>query len=255
MNLDTPNTHHAYGMFPRSVPVQTPKSTEEVSITPKLDEDDEVLELTIGFDYDGFQVVRREFFAHLREPACTFNQCKFSVNKACLKKFPQTDYVQVLVNRETKVLALRPCAEGARDSYMWSGTTKGKRTPKAITCQIFFAKIVTMMDWNPEYRYKLLGHIVKANGEYLIAFDLTSAEVYQRIAEDGEKPKASRKPVFPIGWQDQFGLPVNEHKQSMQISTFDGYAVFAVKDKAKKQQVSDDAGEDVRKETNHGEFA
>jgi hypothetical protein len=47
---------------------------------------------------------------------------------------------------------------------------------------------------------------------------------------EGEKPKTSRKPVFPAEWQDQFGLPYNEHRQSMQINIFDGYAVFAVKE-------------------------
>jgi len=41
---------------------------------------------------------------------------------------------------------------------------------------------------------------------------------------------SDRKPVFPAEWQDQFGLPYNEHRQSMQINIFDGYAVFAVKE-------------------------
>ena len=30
--------------------------------------DDEVLEFGDNFDFDGFQVVRREFFAHINEP-------------------------------------------------------------------------------------------------------------------------------------------------------------------------------------------
>lgn len=204
---------------------------------PVLAEGDEILELE-NFDFEDFQVVRREFFAHLREPSVTFNDCKFQVNMACLTKFPNCDFAQVLVSQEEKILALRPCAEGTKDAYMWCGVSKGKRKPKAITCKLFFAKIVSLMNWNPKYRYKLLGRLIHTNGEYLIAFDLNAPEVYQRTFAEGEKPKTSRTPVFPSEWQTQFGLPYNVHKQSMQINIFDGYAVYAIKDTT---AVSDDA--------------
>ena len=206
------------------------ESIDTVDTAPVLTEGDEILVLGEDFDFEGFQVVRREFFAHLREPSCTFNNCKFSVNNACLQKFPNSDYAQVLVNREKKILALRPCAEGARDSFMWCSIQKGKRKPKAITCKLFYAKIVSLMGWNPDYRYKLLGKVIQANDEYLLAFDLTATEVYQKTFVEGEKPKTSRKPVFPAEWQDQFGLPYNEHRQSLQINIFDDYAIFAVKE-------------------------
>jgi len=88
------------------------------------------------------------------------------------------------------------------------------------------------MGWDPKHRYKLLGKLIHSNDEYLIAFDLTATEVYQRTSQEGEKPKTSRIPVFPAEWQDQFGMPFNEHKQSMQINIVDGYAVYTVKDAA-----------------------
>lgn len=205
--------------------------TDELPIVPTLGPDDEVLELGEGFDLDGFQVVRREFFAHLREPSVTFKDCKIYVNQACLAKFPSVDYVQVLINRDTKIMALRPCHEGARDSFRWSTISKGRRKPKQTTGTLFFAKLSALMGWNPDYRYKLLGKIVCANGEYLIAFDLTATEVYMRTFPEGERPRTSRTPVFPAEWKTQFGLPLKEHKQSLQINIFDGYAVFSVSDK------------------------
>lgn len=207
-------------------------STASAINIPVLEPEEVVLEMGDNFDLEGFQVVRKEFFAHLREPSVSFNNCKFSVNSACLAKFPRTEYVQVMINRDTKILALRPCSEGARDSFAWCNASKGKRKPRAITCKLFFAKVVDLMGWNPNYKYKLLGRLIHANGEYLIAFDLHSTEVYQRTEVEGEKPKVSRQPVYPAGWQDQFGLPFNEHHQSMQINIFDGYAVYSIKDKA-----------------------
>lgn len=193
--------------------------------------DDEII-YDDTFTYQGYQVVRGEFFAHNHEPSITFNNSKFSVNAACLNKLPQINYVQILVHPEEMKLVLRPCHEDEKDSFLWCGINKknGKRKPRHITCRMFFAKIVQLMDWNPEHRYKLMGKLIQSNGEYLIVFDLKASEVYQRINSNGEKPRSSRVPVFPAEWQDQFGLPVEEHHKSLQINIFNGYAVFGIKD-------------------------
>jgi len=212
---------------------------------PVINEDEELIILNDNFRLEDFQVVRREFFAHLTEPAVTFNKRKFYVNSACLNKFPNTDYVQALINTETKILALRPCDEGERGSFQWCSYVKGVRKPKHSTCTLFFLKIFDLMNWNPEYRYKMLGNIVHANGEYLLAFDLTSTEVYERIYDESKsKLKSSRTPVYPLDWQNQFGLSYNEHKQSMLINIFNGYAVYQIKEnKTVKQNVTNSNNE------------
>lgn len=208
---------------------RSPITTTTASNTD-MQKEDEVINLGENFDFDGFEVVRREFFAHTHEPSVTFNNCKFYVNTACLQKFPDTTSVQVLINQATKIMALMPCPDGAKDSFIWCGESKGKRKPKQTTCKMFFIKIFDLMNWNPDYRYKLLGKLVQANGQTLLAFDLTATEVYQRTFSEGSKPKTSRTPIFPSEWKNQFGLPYAEHKQSMQINIFDGYAVYSIKD-------------------------
>jgi hypothetical protein len=140
------------------------------------------------------------------------------------------DQVQVLVNQESKILAIRPCRAEDRDACAWCTTGSGRRKPKQITCKIFFAKVFSLMGWNLDYRYKLLGRVIHAKDEWLIAFDLTATEVYQRVLKDGEKPKSSRTPVFPEGWKKQFGLPFREHQKSMQVDIFEGYAVYGLRD-------------------------
>ncbi len=205
---------------------------------PSVKAGDEILELGNNLDLNKFQVVRKEFFAHLFEPAATFSNCKFYVNNACLTRFPDVDYVQVLINQETKTMALRPCEAGARDSYAWCYISKGRRKPKPITCKLFFAKVVALLDWNPDDRYKLLGRLIHANGEYLLAFDMTSPETYPRIVSDDDKPRRSRTPIYPADWKDQFGLPYYEHKQSMQINIFDGYAVYAIKEDGNSSEIA-----------------
>ena len=205
---------------------------ENYTQAPDLGPNDEVLEMGEDFNFDEFQVVRREFFAHMREPSISFNNCKFYVNSACLSKFSKYDYAQVLINRNNKILALRPCPEGTKDSFKWCNISSkdGKKKPRPITCKLFFAKIVSLMDWDPNHRYKILGNIIHSNDDYLLAFDLSSTEVYQRTYAEGEMPKISRIPVFPAEWQDQFGLPYAEHQKSMSINIVDNYAIYSIKD-------------------------
>lgn len=214
------------------------KLTDEMPSLPVTDDDD-ITDMGQDFDFDGFQVVRREFFAHTMDPAAVFNNCKFYVNMACLRKFPDANAVQVLINRETKILALLPCPESEKDAFLWCSRNGTRRKPRQVTCRIFFAKVADLMDWNPDYRYKMLGKMIRANGETLMVFDLKAAEIYQRTYTEEGKVRNSRKPVFPAEWQDQFGLPYSEHKRSMQIDIFDGYAVYSLRDISESSQASD----------------
>lgn len=193
-------------------------------------------EVDDAFNYEGFQVVRGEFFAHIFEPSLTFNRGRISVNMACINKLPSIDYVLPLVSAKERRVAIKPTTEDVKDSFIWCTYARknNKRRPKQVTCPVFFHKIVEMMGWNPDYRYKILGKMIRSNGEYLFIFDLNNAEVYQRIFKEGEKTVSSRKPLFPAEWQNQFGLPYEEHKKSLQVNLFNGYTVFGIKSNTSK---------------------
>ncbi len=188
-----------------------------------------------SFSYDGFQVVRGEYFAHVYEPSITFNDYKISVNKACMNRLPDVDYVQILVSRNEKKLVIKPSEECEKGSFLWRSRGKDKSSPRAVTCRVFFAMIMRLMDWNPGYRYKLLGKLIVNKGEFLFVFDLTESEIYQRLLRDPEtgkvmKPSSSR-PMYPEEWKDQFGLPVEDNRKSLQVNIFNGYAVYGISEK------------------------
>ena len=73
------------------------------TVEPKPPEEIEQLD---NFSYDGYQVVRREFFAHIQEPSITFSNFKVYVNQICVNKLPDVEFVQMLVNSDTKILSL-----------------------------------------------------------------------------------------------------------------------------------------------------
>ena len=186
-----------------------------------------------SFTYDGFQVVRGEFFSHIYEPSFTLNLNKISVNMACIRKLPDVEYVQILVHPEEKNLVIRPCKEEEKDSFRWKTTGK-KVSPKQVTCKVFFAKIYALMGWNLDYRYKLLGKLIRSNGELLFVFNLNNPEIYIRVFREGEKPRVSRTPVYPQEWKNQFGISVEEHRKSLSMNKFNEYTIFGVRETAPK---------------------
>lgn len=179
--------------------------------------------------YDEYQVVHGEFFSHIYEPSFTLSNNKVYVNTACIRRLPDTDYMQILVNSQEKKLAVRPCHEDEKDSLRWCSATK-KRSPRQVTCRIFFAKLMALMNWNPDYRYKLLGKLIRSNDELLFVFDLTTPEIFIRTPKDDGKPTTKRTPVYPADWKNQFGVPADEHQNNLQINMFNGYTVFGISD-------------------------
>lgn len=197
-------------------------------------EDD--IEVDDSFSLEGFQVVRREFFAHTFEPSISMQDNKIGFNTAAIRKMPDTDYVQFLINSDTRTLAIMPCEENAPDCLLWCSTSKGKRKPRHVSGRFFFLKLTALMGWNPDNRYKILGKMIRSNGQNLFVFKLDDVEQYKREKTTG---KATRTPSYPCDWQNQFGLPYEKHKASLQINLLDGFAVLGIKEKVQEAAVGD----------------
>ena len=187
-------------------------------------------------DLGEYEIVRPEFFAHLKEPALTVNVDKIGVNTACVRLLPEVDYVQILVNRKEKKLLLKPCDEIEITGYRWGKTRDGKRYPTQRTGELFVLTICELMDWNPDYRYKVLGKMVRANGQAVIAFDLTSSECFPKTANRDGKKVSSRQSLFAEQWSGRFGPTYSESRRSLEVKTFDNYTVITVNGKTAKVQ-------------------
>lgn len=208
-----------------------------------------------NFKWDGYQVVRREFFSHTYEPMLKFNYNSIAFSAACIRKLPDVMYVQFLVNQVDKQLIIKACDENAKDAVRWctlDGKT-GKRKSREIKAPIFAAKIFDMMGWNATYRYKLLGTVVSVKGEMIIVFRLEDCETYIPVekADDGTVKKMGRKPHYPQMWKDSFGLPLEEHTSQLQIDVLDNFARFEVvkpkpivQQRPKENELSKTGGED-----------
>ncbi|MEY8573422.1 hypothetical protein AALD01_03300 [Oscillospiraceae bacterium 21-37] len=168
---------------------------------------------------NGYQVARRELFAHTREPAAVFSRCCFYVNAACLDIFPEHDTVQVMICREKHLLALCPCPAGQRDALLWC-LRAGKRRPRRMTCRLFFAMVCSMMGWDPGLRYRALGRVVQDSTQKAILFDLNCAETYGSGSRN--------TPQYPADWRERFGPDYRAHQALMATDLVKDYAVYQV---------------------------
>lgn len=192
-----------------------------------------------SFEIEKFQVVRTEFFYNRREPSVTFSNYKIGFSTSCVRMLPQVDYVKILINSQEKKLAIQPCDETELHSLRWCNRKNSKAVPRQVTGKIFFMKLCSLMNWNPDYRYRILGKLIYSNGNYLFVFDLTATEMYMRIEKDGQKPHMSRKPIFPEEWRDQFGLPYEEHRKALQVNILDDFLVYGIRDKSHQNEEGD----------------
>ena len=214
--------------------------------------DQKAIELAEDFSYDGYQVVRRELFAHLREPAVVIRRDSVTFNTACIAGLEDAVYIQILVNQDNKRMVVRKCEENDKDALRWCVAKPDKRKSRKMTNKIFSAMMYEMMGWNLDCRYKILGHKITFEDETIYVFDLMETEIFLDIkrkkakkdtesqsttenannieetasSDTEEIKRKNRIPFYPKEWKDSFGLSVEEHRKALEINMLDGYAEF-----------------------------
>ena len=220
--------------------------------------DQKAIELAEDFSYEGYQVVRRELFAHLREPAVVIRRDSVTFNTACIAGLEDAVYIQILVNQDNKRMVVRKCEENDKDALRWCVAKPDKRKSRKMTNRIFSAMMYEMMGWNLDCRYKILGHKITFEDETIYVFDLMETEIFldikgKRAKKDTESQfttdkannieetasnstdnersveeikRKNRIPFYPKEWKDSFGLPVEEHRKALEVNMLDGYAEF-----------------------------
>ena len=221
--------------------------------------DQKALELAQDFSYDGYQVVRRELFAHLREPAVVIRRDSVTFNTACIAGLEDAVYIQILVNQDNKRMVVRKCEENDKDALRWCIEKPDKRKCRKMSNKLFSAMMYDMMGWNTDCRYKILGHKITHEDETMYIFDLLETEIFMDTkrkkkansdsvekkeelvtAETDQTPeqnqeeiaakvarKLNRIPFYPKNWKDSFGLSVEEHKKALETNLTDGYIEFS----------------------------
>ena len=90
-----------------------------------------------GFDLSGYEIVRAQFFSTRLNPAMTISEEKVTFNTACLKKFENVEYVEILFNSVEKCIAVRPCDKDDINAVKWGTIRNGKWAVLPKSCKGF----------------------------------------------------------------------------------------------------------------------
>ncbi len=176
------------------------------------------------FDYDGYEVVRRELFSKANCPAVTMKYGSVMFNVRAIRKLNECSHIQILMNSEKKLMIAKPCGEDAKDSVQWSKVDKhGKVVPRTITGKVFTAQLYDDMKWGFQATIKTLGTLLKCKDERIFVFNLVNAEAYIRIsAPSADDPnRRERIPLTPSHWQGHYGESYEESRMEV-VKTFEG---------------------------------
>ena len=119
--------------------LQADEKHESLVVDKISEKEERRQELEDEFTYDGYQVVRKELFAHLRDPAVTIRYDSITFNTACIDGLEDTVYVNVLINSGNQRLVVKKCNENDDRRRDFSS----KYGLKAILCcagHVFCAK-------------------------------------------------------------------------------------------------------------------
>lgn len=182
-----------------------------------------VAESGTHLNLSGYEVVRAQFFSTLSNPALTISNGKMRFNTACLKKFGDEEYVELLLNTVRRCIAIRPCSKDNPNAIRWGRLKDSRWSVSAISCRGLAKTLFDIMEWEEDTRYRFRGEYVGIGENKMLLFQLDEPEMIkkeeitlppQRPEQDGTEGEQEeivikkKMMVFPAAWADSFGRPV-----------------------------------------------
>ena len=174
------------------------------------------------FSISNDEIVRGEYFSHTNEPMLTFNPARnlVYVNAVSLKRLPDMDYALIIISSSEKRLSIYPCSTNEQHAVRLRSGGQYRNKPRQVRCyEDFSEKMLSLMKWKRDCRYRMIGYT--AVGEYntIIAFDLSSAEEFssgERTAEISVDADSG----FGVTFDEQRTNPIIKIiEQDIEIST------------------------------------
>lgn len=203
-------------------------------------------ELEKEFSYDGYQVVRKELFAHLRDPAIVIRKDSVTFNTACINGLEDVVYIHMMFNKELKRIVVEGCDENDKDALRWCVAKPDKRKSRKMMGRPFSELVYREMGWEEGCRYKILGYRIQFEGKTLYVFDLNVPEVFlekkrKKKTDDDIEPSEpvtnqveeqpevnTRKGYYPDDIANTFGVSVEQHREETAFHHIDGYVSVGV---------------------------
>ena len=216
------------------------------------------------FSYDGYKVIRKELFAHLRDPAIIIRKDSITFNTACINGLEGVVYVHVMFNEGLQRIVVRGCKQEDKDALRWCIPRGDDRKTRKMSCKPFAEYVYEQLSWDKTCRYKILGYRIEYEGEALYIFDLKIPEIFddrKRLRRNGvtlgedksqgpveqAEQTSSRKGFYAGDIANTFSVPVEAHREETEFKQMDGYVSIGMLNGSKEEQESDQTavGEEI----------
>ena len=181
------------------------------------------------FDLRKYQVARSQFFDRSNIISMTLSINNIVFSSECIKKFPKTQFIEMLINPSKKMFAVRQSNQNfCRNAVQWSKYKSGRLLAKNISGAAFIPTIYEIMDWNINHKYRLRGEVYTNGDEILVDFNMNETEIF--IANDNETQKFLKKMkpftkgpkkdimAFPSDWANTFGNNYYRQAQAKELA-------------------------------------
>lgn len=192
---------------------------------------EEVIDFSVepgDFDLRGFEVARGEFFDNPRKPHAVIYHKFIKFSTACVRKFGNRNYIEILINPISRKIAIRPTNKENRNSVMFAKAEKGIMYPRIIPTAAFSETMFNLLGWNIENKYRILGSLYEQDDEIAYIFDTVDSEAYFKTniisPELNQKNDLDVKPLMPLGkhiraipesWTSSFGKQFYAQEKSV----------------------------------------
>ena len=145
---------------------------------------------------------------------------KLRFNSACLKKFEDVEYVELLLNTVTSSIAIRPCEKDNPNAIHWGRLREERWVVSTLGCKGLSRTLFDLMSWEDEGKYTFSGQFKVQGDHKLLIFELGEPIITKTVEqivvpEEAEEEQQEeivireQVRVYPAAWASSFGEPVN----------------------------------------------
>ena len=153
-------------------------------------------------DFLGAEIIRVQSFASASKTSVSISPSGLRFSVACIRKFPETEYVELKVHPHEKMLAIVPCTQRHKNKIRWAKIHEEGISVRAVSAGAFLDTLYELFDWESGKRYRLRGEILQNGKEITALFDARKPEIFSSRYE------------FEMPWATSFGDDFLAYKNS-----------------------------------------
>ncbi len=178
----------------------------------------------------GYELIRADYFPSNERPAMIITNGKLRFNTACLKKFEDVEYVELLLNTVKNCIAIRPCEKDNPNAIHWGRLREDHWIVSTLSCRGLARTLFDMMSWEDEGQYRFSGEFKVQGENKLLLFELGEPVITKTVEqivvpeeaeEDEDETEAEHEEIVirekvrvnPPSWATSFGIPVSYLEQ------------------------------------------